>query len=145
MVGQMQDFTPSRAFRVAGPKAFAEAGITHSTGARRQNLGLPRCRRHVRRVGHHHYVERAAINSPIPYYSAGWDRRADIGGQLRGTRIKRQANDTNNSGLDEVKMRGDYGLNLGWGDSRSMQHCPNNCLQEASQSWYMSAPLIGVR
>jgi acetyl-CoA acetyltransferase len=25
----MQDFTSSRAFRVAGPKAFAEAGITH--------------------------------------------------------------------------------------------------------------------
>ena len=29
MVSQMQDFTSSRAFRVAGPKAFAEAGITH--------------------------------------------------------------------------------------------------------------------
>jgi acetyl-CoA acetyltransferase len=28
-VSQMQDFTSSRAFRVAGPKAFAEAGITH--------------------------------------------------------------------------------------------------------------------
>jgi hypothetical protein len=27
-VSQMQDFTSSRAFRVAGPKAFAEAGIT---------------------------------------------------------------------------------------------------------------------
>jgi acetyl-CoA acetyltransferase len=26
----MEDFTSSRAFRVAGPKAFAEAGITHS-------------------------------------------------------------------------------------------------------------------
>jgi acetyl-CoA acetyltransferase len=30
MVGQMADFTSSRAFRVAGPKAFAEAGITHN-------------------------------------------------------------------------------------------------------------------
>ena len=30
MVSQMEDFTSSRAFRVAGPKAFAEAGITHS-------------------------------------------------------------------------------------------------------------------
>ena len=30
MVSQMQDFTSSRAFRVAGPKAFAEAGITHN-------------------------------------------------------------------------------------------------------------------
>src|SRR6266699_1574241 len=30
MVSQMADFTSSRAFRVAGPKAFAEAGITHS-------------------------------------------------------------------------------------------------------------------
>ena len=29
MVSQMQDFTSSRAFRVAGPTAFAEAGITH--------------------------------------------------------------------------------------------------------------------
>src|SRR5438874_6991577 len=28
MVSQMEDFTSSRAFRVAGPKAFAEAGIT---------------------------------------------------------------------------------------------------------------------
>ena len=27
MVSQMADFTSSRAFRVAGPKAFAEAGI----------------------------------------------------------------------------------------------------------------------
>src|SRR5215475_13299643 len=30
MVSQMQDFTSSRAFRVAGPTAFAEAGITHN-------------------------------------------------------------------------------------------------------------------
>ncbi len=30
MVSQMGDFTSSRAFRVAGAKAFAEAGITHS-------------------------------------------------------------------------------------------------------------------
>ena len=30
MVSQMADFTSSRAFRVAGPKAFAETGITHS-------------------------------------------------------------------------------------------------------------------
>jgi acetyl-CoA acetyltransferase len=30
MVSQMEDFTSSRPFRVAGPKAFAEAGITHS-------------------------------------------------------------------------------------------------------------------
>jgi hypothetical protein len=29
MVSQMEDFTSSRAFRVAGPTAFAEAGITH--------------------------------------------------------------------------------------------------------------------
>ena len=29
MVSQMQNFTVSRAFRVAGPKAFDEAGITH--------------------------------------------------------------------------------------------------------------------
>ena len=29
MVSQMQDFTSSRAFRVAGATAFAEAGITH--------------------------------------------------------------------------------------------------------------------
>ena len=28
-VSQMEDFTSSRAFRVAGAKAFAEAGITH--------------------------------------------------------------------------------------------------------------------
>jgi acetyl-CoA acetyltransferase len=28
MVSQMEDFTSSRDFRVAGPKAFAEAGIT---------------------------------------------------------------------------------------------------------------------
>jgi hypothetical protein len=26
----MEDFTSSRALRVAGPKAFAEPGITHS-------------------------------------------------------------------------------------------------------------------
>jgi len=30
MVSQMADFTSARAFRVAGAKAFAEAGITHS-------------------------------------------------------------------------------------------------------------------
>jgi acetyl-CoA acetyltransferase len=30
MVSQMQDFTLSRAFRVAGPTAFAEAGIMHN-------------------------------------------------------------------------------------------------------------------
>jgi hypothetical protein len=30
MVSQMADFTPSRAFPVAGPKAFAEAGTTHN-------------------------------------------------------------------------------------------------------------------
>ena len=30
MVSKMADFTSSRAFRVAGPKAFAEAGITHN-------------------------------------------------------------------------------------------------------------------
>ncbi|MBV8889505.1 MAG: thiolase [Alphaproteobacteria bacterium] len=30
MVSQMQDFTSSRAFRVAGPTAFAEAGISHA-------------------------------------------------------------------------------------------------------------------
>jgi hypothetical protein len=30
MVSHMEDFTSSRAFRVAGPKAFAEAGITHN-------------------------------------------------------------------------------------------------------------------
>jgi len=30
MVSQMEDFTTSRAFRVAGSQAFAEAGITHS-------------------------------------------------------------------------------------------------------------------
>ncbi len=29
MVSQMEDFTSSRAFRVAGPTAFEEAGITH--------------------------------------------------------------------------------------------------------------------
>jgi hypothetical protein len=29
MVSEMEDFTSSRAFRVAGAKAFAEAGITH--------------------------------------------------------------------------------------------------------------------
>lgn len=29
MVSQMEDFTSSRAFRVAGPRAFEEAGITH--------------------------------------------------------------------------------------------------------------------
>jgi len=30
MVSQMEDFTTSRAFRVAGSRAFAEAGITHA-------------------------------------------------------------------------------------------------------------------
>jgi acetyl-CoA acetyltransferase len=30
MVSQMADFTSSRAFRVTGAKAFAEAGITHN-------------------------------------------------------------------------------------------------------------------
>jgi hypothetical protein len=30
MVSQMADFTSPRAFRVAGPKAFSEAGITHN-------------------------------------------------------------------------------------------------------------------
>ena len=29
MVSQMEDFTSSRAFRVAGPTAFEEAGIAH--------------------------------------------------------------------------------------------------------------------
>ena len=31
MVSQMEDFNSSRAFRVAGPTAFAEAGITPTT------------------------------------------------------------------------------------------------------------------
>jgi hypothetical protein len=148
MVSQMEDFTSSPAFRVAGPKAFAEARITHNdvdhlmiydapcslpgasfahlpiygledlgfvprgeSGAfiaghnnrpatscrstptaaafptciphvrhlglagerapdarhrpcpdpRRSDLGLPRRRRHVRRVGDDHHVERAAL------------------------------------------------------------------------------------
>ncbi len=141
MVSQMEDFTSSRAFRVAGAKAFAEAGITHKrrrpsddlrrlcasadlrprgsglcaarrgrrlhrraqhrprrqiaaqhqwrrpllhafrhvrhvrlagerapdarhrprADPRRQDLGLPRCRRHVRRLRHDHHVERAAL------------------------------------------------------------------------------------
>src|SRR6266404_5816023 len=30
MTSQMADFTSARAFRVAGPKAFAEAGITYA-------------------------------------------------------------------------------------------------------------------
>jgi hypothetical protein len=30
MVSQMEDLTSSRAFRVAGPHAFAEPGITHN-------------------------------------------------------------------------------------------------------------------
>jgi acetyl-CoA acetyltransferase len=30
MDSQMEDFTSSRAFRITGPKAFAEAGITHN-------------------------------------------------------------------------------------------------------------------
>ncbi len=30
MISQMEDFTSSRAFRVAGRKAFAEAGIRHT-------------------------------------------------------------------------------------------------------------------
>ena len=30
MISQMEDFTSSKAFRVAGSKAFAEANITHS-------------------------------------------------------------------------------------------------------------------
>ena len=139
----MADCTSSRAFRVAGPTAFPEAGITHkdvdhlviydasahlpiygledlgfvprgeagafiaerntAPGANlklplntnggdlsymhsgmygmyalqesvrqmrgtaprsdpRQDLGLPRCGRHVRRVGHDNHVERAALN-----------------------------------------------------------------------------------
>ena len=111
MVSQMEDFTSSRAFRVAGPKAFAEAGITHNdvdhlmiydapvrcqgqalricqstasrsgfvprgeAGAfiakrntrprphpRRQDLGLPRRRRYVRRLRHDHHVERGAVS-----------------------------------------------------------------------------------
>ena len=145
MVSQMADFTSSRAFRVAGAKAFAEAGITHNdvdhlmiydafahlpiygledlgfvprgeagafiaerntapggklplntnggglsymhsgmygmyalagerapdarhrpgAGAGRENLGLPRRRRHVRRVGHDHHGERGAMNLTI--------------------------------------------------------------------------------
>ena len=142
MVSQMEDFTSSRAFRVAGPAAFAEAGIKHSdddhlmiydafahlpiygledlgfckkgeaasfiweaqhrprhrqaaaqqrqwrrallhalrhvrhvraagerapdarhrpgAGARREDLGLPRRRRHVRRQRHDHYDQREA-------------------------------------------------------------------------------------
>jgi hypothetical protein len=30
VVSQMEDFTSPRAFRVAGPTAFTEAGITHN-------------------------------------------------------------------------------------------------------------------
>ena len=134
MVSQMEDFASSRAFHVAGPKAFAEASIhpqmcrppddlrrlrpsaiygledlgfvprgeagpfiaerntapaagrrstpmavfptctaytpcrracagarvSYSPDPRRQNLGLPR-RRQVRRIRHHHHVERAAL------------------------------------------------------------------------------------
>jgi len=139
MVSQMEDFTSSRAFRVAGPKAFAEAGITHKDvnhlmiydafahlpiyrledlgfvprgeagrfiaerntapggklplntnggglsymhsgmaegpapyardrprpNPRRQDLGLPRCGRHVRRKRHYHHVERGALGRGV--------------------------------------------------------------------------------
>jgi acetyl-CoA acetyltransferase len=41
MVSQMADFTSSRAFRVAGPKAFAEAGITHSERRPSDDLRRP--------------------------------------------------------------------------------------------------------
>ena len=140
-VNQPENFTSSRAFRVAGAKAFAEAGITHKDvdhlmiydafahlpiygledlgfvgrgeggpfiakrntapgsklpvntnggglsymhsgmygmyalqeslrqmrgsaprpDPRRENLGLPRCRRHVRRLRHEHHVQRGGI------------------------------------------------------------------------------------
>ena len=146
MVSQMADFTSSRAFRIAGAKAFEESGITHKDvdhlmiydafahlpiygledlgfcergaaagfiwdrntapggklplntnggglsymhsgmygmyalagerapdarhrpgpGARRQDLGLPRRRRHVRRLGHHHHDERGTLTTPGP-------------------------------------------------------------------------------
>ncbi len=145
MVSQMEDFTSSRAFRVAGARAFAEAGITHSdvdhlmiydafahlpiygledlgfvprgeggavhrraqyrprrqaaaqhqwrrpllhafrhvrhvraagkrapdaryrpgSGPGRQNLGLPWCRRHVRRLRHDHLLERGSLSREI--------------------------------------------------------------------------------
>jgi hypothetical protein len=42
MVSQMADFTSSRAFRVAGAKAFAEAGITHNDVDRSNCRGLVR-------------------------------------------------------------------------------------------------------
>jgi len=143
MVSQMADFTSSRAFRVAGPTALAEPGITqkdvdhlmicdafahlpiygledlrfvargeagafiaeHNTAPggklplntnggglsyhafrhvrhvrlagkrapnarhrprpnpRRQDLGLPRCGRDVRRLRHHHHVERGGVRT----------------------------------------------------------------------------------
>jgi acetyl-CoA acetyltransferase len=67
MVSQMEDFTSSRAFRVAGPKAFAEAGITHSDVDHLMIYDAfahlpPRRRRHVRRLRHDHHVQRAAMS-----------------------------------------------------------------------------------
>jgi hypothetical protein len=35
-------------------------GIAPRPNPRRQDLDLPRCRRHVRRVGHDHHIERTA-------------------------------------------------------------------------------------
>jgi hypothetical protein len=40
MVSQMADFTSSRAFRVAGPTAFAEAGITQVQRRPRRRIGV---------------------------------------------------------------------------------------------------------
>ena len=187
MVSQMQDFISSRAFRVAGAKAFAEAGITHNDVAhlmiydapvrsqgqalriclsvaskisilcrtarpadslpsttpppaspgrpagpaargsrsipmavgfptcipactactryrrgcarcaasppprsRRQDLGLSWCGRHVRRVQHHHHVEREAMSlgqasgagEPRPFLGGGEDKKTRKG--IRG-------------------------------------------------------------
>jgi acetyl-CoA acetyltransferase len=169
MVSQMEDFTSSRAFRVAGPTAFQEAGISHANvdhlmiydafahlpiygledrglvhlgaqhGARRQaaaehqrrrlvlhalghvrhvrvagerapdardragpgagceNLGVPRCRRHVCRFRHDHHDERGALRersviqgrSSMRPWSAACCRPGQAGAIWRGPDIRR--------------------------------------------------------
>ncbi len=53
-----------RHVRTAGERA-PDARHRPRPNPRRQNFGLPWCRRHVRRLRHHHHVERGALNCTL--------------------------------------------------------------------------------
>ena len=75
MISQMADFTSSRAFRVAGAKAFAEAGITHADV---DHLMIYDAFAHLPLYG----LEDLGFVEPGDAADYIWERNTAIGGEL---------------------------------------------------------------